>query len=155
MLFSHQHLWNQVPLKLSSLTKFITTLYPKLYSLSCPLWPQSCANWTLINQSPMTKVAVVDNIVNVLKLLLSILSLKYKLRLSLQDQMSSKTTWQEICKPETSWLRNHNWEMSQRCHKTMSNPSFFVLPLWNIPNSKTTMKQIWGLSLTPLLGALH
>ena len=44
--------------------------YSKLYSLWCPVWPQSCANKTLINQSLMTKTAVIDNIVNVLKLLL-------------------------------------------------------------------------------------
>ena len=26
-------------------------MHPKLYSLSCPFWPQSFANWILINQS--------------------------------------------------------------------------------------------------------
>ena len=32
------------------------------------LWPQSSAKWTLINQSQMTEIAAVDNIINVLKL---------------------------------------------------------------------------------------
>ena len=61
------HTWNWVSLKPNS--------------LSCNLWPQSYANWTLINQSWMTKIAIVDNIINVLKLLLHIPSLTYKLRL--------------------------------------------------------------------------
>ena len=45
------------------------SLSPQLYSLSYLLWSQSDANWTLINQSQVTKIGV-DNLINIVHLLL-------------------------------------------------------------------------------------
>ena len=81
----------------------------KTYTLFCPLWPQACSSWRLINQTQMTKImVVVDNITAVLKLMLWTSSLTHKLRLFLQGKMSSqmpepRITGPENCKPETSW----------------------------------------------------
>ena len=65
----------QVPIKLSSpeakspYPVYDEFLYPKFYSLSCNLWLQVGVLTTLINQNQTTETAVVNNIINVQKLL--------------------------------------------------------------------------------------
>ena len=82
----------QVEMKPSSFIEFMINLCPKLYSLSCSLWRQSCANWTLINQSQMTKTAVVNNILLMYySCHYKICSLMYKFRLFFQGKMSQLT----------------------------------------------------------------
>ena len=108
------------------------------YTHSCPLWPQACASWTLINQSQMTKImVVVDNTIAVLKLMLWTSSLTHKLRLFLWGKMSlqmpePRITGPENCKPETSWPSKLQIKKS---HKMVINLSLFVLFLKKHPNS--------------------
>ena len=113
------------------------------YTLSCPLWTQACASWTLTNQSQMTKImVVVDNIIAVLKLILWTSSLTHKLRLFLRSKMSlqmpePRITGPENCKPETPWPSK--LQIKKR-HKMTINLSLLVLFLKKRPNSQTRLE---------------
>ena len=54
-------LWDQVPPKVSSPAELMSNL--SVQNLSRPFCPQSCAHWTLINQSQLMSVAVVRSVV--------------------------------------------------------------------------------------------
>lgn len=135
--------WSQVPLKPCSLSLRLINLSIRNFSLSCPLWPQACACWMLINQSQMTKITVVvDNIIAVLKLMLWTLSLTHKLRLFLWGKMSLQMpepwiTGPENCKPETSWPSKLQIKKRQ---KMTVNLGLFVLFFKKCPNSQTRLE---------------
>ena len=120
------------------------SLYPKLYSLSCTLWPQACASWTLINKSQMTKTAIAD-IIKQLKLLLWTWSLTYKLRLLLQHKMSGpRATDHYGCRIVNQ--RRPDFPKPQIRNVTVTSqdkqvPASF-LPVKQNPNSKT--RCVWN-----------